>query len=661
MISTVNLLKSRASLPQITAIFFLIVAISVRTFHSNAWDSGLTSNALSLHTVLEFIGILVSFAVFTVGWATYQNVRSTDILVLCVISFAVGWLDLFHTLSFTGMPDFIGPSGPNKAIYFWLASRFTGSLGILWVSLSKPRLLRTSRLRFLLMIAAILWVALWFDLVLLHVDELPVMFIPGQGLTPLKLVLEWTTVAISTIAGFMFLRRGRKGDVVSIQWLGCACFIFALSSYMFTAYREFSDLYNFIGHVFKAIASLFLYRAVFVECVKKPYEEAKRSEHRAVEANLSKSRFLANVSHELRTPLGIISGYSDLLVQRSSLDTEAREWASTISRNSSQLRELIDDLLDLSKAENEKLSIVYSDFVVNAVIADVLRSFDLQAKSKGVELHFRSEIGAQVRVRSDESRLRQILVNIIGNAVKFTPHGSITVMLRSHNAKPRCFEISVHDTGIGLNDSDASKLFQPFAQANDPSKRRFGGTGLGLALSKRLTNLLGGDLYLNGSSEGRGSEFVFWFADQSLETVVTPVAPVSSAPRRDSAPDFSSFRILAAEDSPDNRNLLALYLKPTSAQLTFAFNGLEAVAEATNSVFDLILMDIQMPEMDGFEAVTRLRQDGLRTPILALTAHVHQPERDRAMSGGFNGYLTKPLTKTELWAQMTEQLTPINA
>ncbi len=632
-------------IPQATAIIFLVVTIFIRSLPQSAWDSGLTSNALSFHIVLEFIGILVSFAVFTVGWATYQNVRSADILVLSVVSFATGWLDLLHTLSFTGMPDFLGPSGPNKAIYFWLASRFTGSTGLLWLSLSKPRLLRTGRLRFGLMIAMILWTSFWFWLVLFHVQDLPTMFTPGLGLTPLKLALEWTTVLLAFTAGVLFLRRGAKSEVVSFQWLGCACFIFALSGYMFTTYREFSDLYNFIGHVFKAFGSLFLYRAIFVECVKKPYEEAKRSENVAVEANLSKSRFLANVSHELRTPLGIISGYSDLLVQKSTLDEESHQWSATINRNTKQLRELIDDLLDLSKAENEKLSVDISETEINTIISDVIVSFDLHARHKSIGLHFRPDADL-IEVQTDERRLRQILINVIGNAVKFTSQGKITVSSRQIE---NGVEISVRDTGIGMSPLETIKLFQPFAQANDPSKRQFGGTGLGLALSKKLAILLGGDLSLHETREGVGSEFVLSLRNQPI----TATAQHEGAPvAKNSPPDLRGCSILVAEDSADNRNLLALYMKPTNAQLTFAINGLRAVEAANRDVFDVILMDIQMPEMDGFEAVAQLRKSGFTMPILALTAHVHQPERDRALAGGFDGYLTKPLGKLDLWSQL---------
>lgn len=635
-----------------TVLILLMGVFGVTQFPASAWISNITNNYLPIHMILEFIGILVSFAVFTVGWATYQNVRSTDILLLSIISFTVGWLDLGHTLSFTGMPDFVTPSGPNKAIDFWLVSRLTGACGFLLVSLSKPRDLKAVWIRPAMIAGALLWTSGWTWTILFYPQILPTMFIPGEGLTPLKVILEWFELLISALAGVFFFRQGFKKNIFSFHWMGCACFIFAMSGFFFTLYRDFDDLYNFAGHIYKALGFIFVYRAVFVECISKPYEEARRLAKEASEASLSKSRFLANVSHEFRTPLGVISGFSDMLLESPKIEAEERKWTETISRNSRQLGVLIDDLLDLAKAENEKISVQWSTFSAVEVIEDVINSLNLQAAKKEIDLIFQTQLPKSYLVTSDQARFRQILINLINNAVKFTPKGKVRVFLRSPS--PEKIEVSIEDSGIGIAPNQATGLFQPFAQADNPASRRFGGTGLGLALSKKLTGLLGGDLWLQKSEPDRGSVFTFTVAHQK-EVPLKP-APESQPPLKQI--DFSGRKILAAEDSPDNQSLLRHFLRPTGVELTFANNGIEAVALAMNKEFDLILMDIQMPEMDGFEAVLRLRDQNWKGPIIALSAHAHQAERERALKGGFNDYLVKPISRDKLWKGLANFMSP---
>ncbi|MBY0315999.1 MAG: response regulator [Bdellovibrionales bacterium] len=635
-----------------TVAFFFLLIFAITSFPSTSWISNITNNYLPIHMVLEFLGILVSFGIFTVGWATYKNVRSTDILILAVVSFMVGWLDFGHTLSFSGMPDFVTASGPNKAIYFWLASRFAGSFGFLYVSLFKPGENFDHRLRGWLMLFATLWIGGWYYVLLFNIDDLPVMFVPGQGLTPLKVSLEWTIVLINLVAGFLFFKKARN-NVVSYHWLGCTCFIFAMSGFFFTRYRDFDDLYNFAGHLYKAIGFVLLYRAVFIECVSNPYLEAQRARDEALAANTSKSRFLANVSHELRTPIAVIKGFTDILKSQT-LGAEMRQWVEVISRNSKQLGLLIDDLLDLAKAENEKISIRLSKFSAVEIIDEIIQGLKLQAEKKQIQLTFTTE-DTPCFIVSDKLRFRQILTNIIGNAIKFTHKGFVAVSLKRTDGE--MLEITVTDSGIGISAEHIQKLFKPFHQADDPNLRRIGGTGLGLVLSKKMANLLHGDLLIAQTEMGKGSSFVFTLKNQTLPEG-------SEAPSRETATipyDFSHLKILAAEDSEDNQYLLEMFMAPTNANLTFANNGREAVDLMNREQFDLILMDIQMPEMDGFEAVTHIRQKGWTGPIIALSAHTHQYERDRALSVGFTSYLVKPISRASLWEAVSVYSRGLNA
>ena len=617
----------------------------------------INENYLPIHVLLEFIGILVSFGICTVGLATYQNARSNDILILSIAGFATGLLDFGHTLAFTGMPDFLGTNNPDKAIMFWLASRVTGSTCFLYVALSRPRETRVAHLQNILFAAAVLWCAFWFWIVLFHLELLPPMFVQGIGLQPTKIWLEWFGVAVSGLASLIFFSKAQKSPSLSFGWMGCACGIYAMGGYFFTVYREFNDLNNFFGHIYKSVAFIFLYRAVFIECISKPYENVARLAEEASFANASKSRFLANVSHEFRTPLGIMNGFADLILATKNLDPTIKQWAMMIERNARQLNLLIDDLLDLAKAESDKISLNWSRFNLTSVLEELVLNFsvglNLKSDEKRVEIQLEVDI-SEPHVVSDELRFRQIITNILGNALKFTTDG--TVKITAHRETPVQINISIEDSGVGISDEDAAKLFQPFVQADSPHRRRFGGTGLGLAISRKLAHLLGGDIVLAESRIGFGSTFLVTIEDSISQLPIETSAPRVRKEGAGIAPDFSGARILVAEDSPDNQTLLRHYLLPTNVQVVFANQGLEAKTLALSEQFDLILMDIQMPVMDGFEATAALRKSGWAGPILAFTAHALQPERARAMAGGFNDYLVKPIAKPALWQALERHL-----
>jgi signal transduction histidine kinase/ActR/RegA family two-component response regulator len=368
--------------------------------------------------------------------------------------------------------------------------------------------------------------------------------------------------------------------------------------------------------------------------------EAARLE--AERANQTKSLFLANMSHEIRTPLGAILGFTDLL-NRDDLDpAERSEFLSIISRNGRSLTRIIDDILDLAKVESGNLDTETLEFSPQALLEEVRGLLLESARVKALD--FRLEIGcnAPASVRSDPTRVRQILVNLIGNAIKFTAEGCVHVCL---DAVAEEVVIHVQDTGPGIPAEQRGRLFQAFVQADDSITRRYGGTGLGLILSQRLARLLGGDVVLEGDGSEVGSRFRFSFRG-------APGEIDNQAGRQDGELKgqmlLAGRRLLVADDTADNRVLVSHLLTAEGAEVDLAADGEETVRAALKNHYDAVLLDLQMPRVDGYEALRRLQAAGYTQPVIALTAHAMSEERERTRRAGCAGHLTKPIDASEL-------------
>ncbi len=386
---------------------------------------------------------------------------------------------------------------------------------------------------------------------------------------------------------------------------------------------------------------------------KKASDELRIAKEAAEQANETKSSFLANMSHEIRTPLGAIIGFTDLLREGNISKSERARYTEIISKSAKGLAAIIDDILDLSKVEAGHLQTEQTELDLRRIIHDALDLFETKAKSKGVDL--RLDIGAGVpdRICSDPTRMRQILINLIGNAVKFTSKGEVTLRVRTthvHHDLHR-LNVDVIDTGPGISPAEGSKLFTPFTQADNSTTRKHGGTGLGLALSKKLAQAMGGDLSFR-SKVNRGTVFSLTMdarvpARQESRPDHQACAPAGGAYLR-------GMNILLADDSVDNQILINTILSKHGASVATVENGAEAVRRALNEHFDLILMDIQMPVMDGNEATKRLRKSGYDKPIYALTAHAMVEEREKSRDAGCDGHLTKPLDMKRLLRTVSE-------
>lgn len=387
---------------------------------------------------------------------------------------------------------------------------------------------------------------------------------------------------------------------------------------------------------------------------------------KAEEATVAKSQFLANMSHEIRTPMTAILGYSELLLVDEELDqsrSERLEVTRTIRRNGEHLLTIINDILDFSKIEAGKLEVEEVDTNLTEIVDEVVLLLKERAQSQNVALAVEWKGPIPSVIQSDPVRLKQILINLVGNAIKFTNDGNVTIKVWIEEAEARLSRlcIDVADTGIGMTNEQCKKLFQAFSQADTSTTRKYGGTGLGLAISRCLAEMMGGQISIE-SEIGKGSTFSFSLNTGPLEGVefTNPAAGSSSqkAPLPSTSLNISEekplegARVLLVEDGPDNQRMISFILKKSGALVSLAENGQIAIDMATNSkgeaLFDVILMDMQMPVMDGYEATQTLRSANYTGPIIALTAHAMTGDRQKCISAGCNEFVSKPIDRAKL-------------
>lgn len=383
----------------------------------------------------------------------------------------------------------------------------------------------------------------------------------------------------------------------------------------------------------------------------------------AESANRAKSEFVANISHELRTPLGIILGSLDLL---SASDLTDEEWISLrdrMRRNAEHLLMLIDQVLDLSKIEAGALQLESRVFSLKRLLSDLHDSLEPTAKSKGVDLAFKINTPLAESYSGDPLRIRQILMNIVGNAVKFTDTGSVTVIVATKKISPDGpkadgaidVEFLIQDTGIGIAPDQQERLFRPFSQADNSITRRYGGTGLGLLVSKRFAQALGGDVELVESTTGGSTFRIKLRVQAAAEASPAPeITGINSSESVEGGPvqtrPLEGMRVLLVDDSIDNRFLIRRFLTAAGAEVFEATDGRAAIEHASKADdgYHCILMDIQMPVLDGNRATAELRKRGYRKPIIALTANAMKTDKELAMRSGYDDYLTKPIDKRRL-------------
>jgi signal transduction histidine kinase len=361
---------------------------------------------------------------------------------------------------------------------------------------------------------------------------------------------------------------------------------------------------------------------------------------RAESASQSKSIFLANMSHEIRSPLGAILGYTELLKEQGVTEEDKAEYLEIIHRTGHNLTQIINDILDLSKVEAGKLEIASQEVRLNDLLMELEKTYAVRAEEGRVALSFEKSAELPPHVRLDPVRLKQILINLLNNAMKFARGRTVHVRAETDSSELR---FTVTDTGIGMTTETVANLFQVFSQGDSSTTRTHHGTGLGLALSRRLARAMGGDLVLVSTAPGRGTSFRL---DLPLEIATRVDRP--QAQRTGGDHSLNHLRILVVDDSADNQLLLKKILSRQGALVDIAGDGAEGVKKALQKNVDLILMDMQMPVKDGYAATRELREHGFRAPIIAVTAHAMKDDREKCMEAGCSDYVTKPIHFQEL-------------
>lgn len=417
-------------------------------------------------------------------------------------------------------------------------------------------------------------------------------------------------------------------------------------------YRKLEYIFTFIAMFFVLMFGYLLTKQILKKSkeLEKLTEKSKLAEQEALKANQTKSQFLANMSHEIRTPLNAIIGFSELL-SKSKLEKTYKDQAEIITKSASALLNIINDILDISKIESGKAEVSKTKFDLNNLLEQIVQLYSINTKQKNIELIYNLDSNVPQFVINDETKIKQVLSNLLSNAIKFTTENKtiyLNVSLKEIKNNIATINFSIKDEGIGISKEEQKKIFKPFSQADGSISRKFGGTGLGLSISLNILQMLGSKIELI-SKEDQGSTFFFDLDFEIQADVINQNPIIKTEEIQDSR---YSGKILVAEDNTNNQLLIALVLEEFGLDVVIVDNGKMALDEIKKEKFDLIFLDINMPVMDGVEALKHIKiheqKLSIKTPIIALTANSIKGDKEKYLKYGMDDYLSKPIRNVEL-------------